>query len=738
MTIRRNGRSSLSGGRDSGGERLQDGSYRGSAQGPPSVPFSPLANYLLSFLYFVVSGPAVAGGGWSMYKLKAVVMLTIRNPFKHVIPGLFLLSLAGIWAFANPQPLKDSPVIQHIQSPDSIVGRAVDPRGYQMDGLTVVALGKASGKRYEAVSDATGGFTFDHVAPDQYVIYTEGPGFSRSIATVDTTAGMPAPAELTMLAFPAIDQNSPIQNFLESEEAQGGRYPGGNISYLNVSDDVDLYFMFTYFGILTLLSLYGIYRYRLVYLFLRYRRQIPRPKFMFAPNALPKVTVQLPLFNEMYVAERLVDAVAKIDYPKDLLEIQVLDDSTDETREIAARAVERHAENGFNIKYLHRENRLGFKAGALEAGLKQSSGELILIFDADFVPQPGCIRKMVDYFTDPKVGLVQMRWSHINKDYSLLTRIQAIMLDGHFVVEQTARNRCGGFFNFNGTAGMWRKEAIEWSGGWQHDTLAEDTDLSYRAQLMGWRFVYLLDHDVPSELPVEINAFKSQQQRWAKGLVQVGFKMLGRIWKDPRLPMRIKLEQFFRLTGNLAAPLVIVLALINLPVLIVRYNQGLFHLFVLDVPILTFSTISVLVFYIVPQWHLYPDTWKRTLKYMPFVMSMGIALTFSNTRAVLEAVFGVKTPFVRTPKYGIKDGGNTTWVKKHYVPRRLVLPVLELLFALYFIFTIWYAIYSHIIGTIPFLLIYLIGYGYAAAMAISQYQANWRKWRERAKLKKTD
>jgi cellulose synthase/poly-beta-1,6-N-acetylglucosamine synthase-like glycosyltransferase len=331
------------------------------------------------------------------------------------------------------------------------------------------------------------------------------------------------------------------------------------------------------------------------------------------------------------------------------------------------------------------------------------------------------------------VGLVQLRWSHINQDYSLLTKTQAIMLDGHFVIEQTARNRCGGFFNFNGTAGMWRRQAIEWSGGWQHDTLAEDTDLSYRAQLMGWKFVYLLDDDVPSELPVDMNAFKAQQQRWAKGLVQVGIKMLKRIWRDPRLTFRVKLEQFFRLTGNLAAPLVIVLALINFPILIVRYNQGLFHLFVLDVPILTFSTISVVVFYVVPQWHLYPKTWKNTLKYMPFVLSMGIALTFSNTRAVFEALCGVKTPFVRTPKYGIKNSDDTTWVKKHYTRRRLMVPVLEVLFSLYFIFTVWYAVYSHILGTIPFLLIYLIGYAYAAMMSIGQTRLNLRRTAARRK-----
>ena len=243
---------------------------------------------------------------------------------------------------------------------------------------------------------------------------------------------------------------------------------------------------------------------------------------------------------------------------------------------------------------------------------------------------------------------------------------------------------------------------------------------------MGWHFVYLADDDVPAELPVEMNAFKSQQRRWAKGVVQVGMKLFRRMWHDPRLPLRVKLEQFFRLTGNLAAPLVIVLALINFPILIVRYNQGLFHLFALDVPILTFSTVSVIVYYVVTQRYLHPATWKKSLKYIPFVMSMGIALTFSNARAVLEAVLGVKTPFVRTPKYKIEDTGDT-WVKKSYVPRRISLPWLELLFAAYFVFTIWYAIDSRIFGTLPFLMIYLCGYAYAAAMSIAQARVSLRR-----------
>jgi cellulose synthase/poly-beta-1,6-N-acetylglucosamine synthase-like glycosyltransferase len=607
----------------------------------------------------------------------------------------------------------------------SIDGQITEVRGYEMHGLTVRAINKDSAAQFQAITDQKGRFQFKDLPQGRYTFVADCAGAERILGAATVHEGQTE--QVHLLALPLQNRGTPgLDKFIASTEAQGGNYPAGNISYLNVNDTMDLYFMWVYFGILGLLSLYGVYRYRLVYLFLRYKDHPPHPKARYEPHRLPRVTVQLPLYNEMYVAERLIDAVVKIDYPRELLEIQVLDDSTDDTREIALNAVKKHCDQGIDIVYHHRTDRVGFKAGALEEGLKKSSGELILIFDADFVPRPDCVRRMVDYFTDERVGMVQMRWSHINPDYSLLTRVQAIMLDAHFVIEQTSRNRCGGFFNFNGTAGMWRREAIEWSGGWQHDTLAEDTDLSYRAQLMGWHFVYLMDDDVPAELPVEMNAFKSQQRRWAKGVVQVGVKLLKRIWRDPRLPLKTKLEQFFRLTANLAAPLVIVLALINLPILIVRYNQGLFHLFVLDVPILTFSTLSVVVFYVVTLRYLHPETWRRQLKYIPFVMSMGIALSFNNARAVLEALFGVKSAFVRTPKYRIESSGDA-WAPKTYVKRTLSFPILELIFAIYFAFTIWYAIDSRIIGTIPFLLIYFCGYAYAVALAIAQARMSVRR-----------
>src|SRR5437588_2960781 len=263
----------------------------------------------------------------------------------------------------------------------------------------------------------------------------------------------------------------------------------------------------TYFFVLIVLAIYGWHRYYLVYLYMRHRDKNPKPGPMLDP--LPVVTVQLPLYNEMYVADRLIDAVCRLDYPRDRLEIQVLDDSTDETRSIAESAVRRFAAEGVDIKYYHRSDRVGYKAGALEAGLKAARGEFVAIFDADFMPTSGFLLHLMPHFGDSKIGMVRARWGHINQDYSPLTKIQSILLDGHFVLEHGARARSGRFFNFNGTAGVWRRRAIDEAGGWQHDTLTEDLDLSYRAQLRGWQFVFVADLIAPAEVPVEMNAFKS-------------------------------------------------------------------------------------------------------------------------------------------------------------------------------------------------------------------------------------
>jgi cellulose synthase/poly-beta-1,6-N-acetylglucosamine synthase-like glycosyltransferase len=491
-----------------------------------------------------------------------------------------------------------------------------------------------------------------------------------------------------------------------------------NISPLYQLDAFDWTVLILYFGILTVLAIYGVYRVKQVIDFWRYSRFPPKPKGEFAEDELPHITVQLPLFNEMYVVERLVKSVTEIDYPRGRMEIQVLDDSTDETVSIARTTVAKYASQGFDIHYIHRDDRTGFKAGALENGMKTARGNLVAIFDADFVPKPDFLRKLVHHFTDPIVGCAQMRWSHINGSYNLLTRLQTIMLDGHFVVEQTTRNRSGNFFNFNGTAGIWRRDAIEMSGGWQHDTLTEDTDLSFRAQLMGWRFVYLLDEDAPAEIPVEINAFKAQQRRWAKGVLQVWFKLYKRIWHAP-LPLRVKLEMFFRLTGNISYPLMIVASFMQFPLLLVRYNQGLHQLMMLDVPLLFFSTVSVVFFYGTAVWYLDKKRGMRLL-HLPLVMGLGIGLAFSNARAVLEALAGIKSDFVRTPKYRVETTTDESWKGKKYKRKHGWLPLLELSFALYFVLAISYALWMHMWGPIAFLLLFCFGYGYMGTMSLLQ------------------
>ena len=492
----------------------------------------------------------------------------------------------------------------------------------------------------------------------------------------------------------------------------------GNISPLYKLDAFDWIILIAYFAILGTLAVYGAYRIKQVIDFWRYRKFVPKPAARFSPEDLPLITVQLPLFNELYVVERLLKAVTAIDYPREKLEIQVLDDSTDETVKLAEAVVARYAEQGFDIHYIHRSDRTGFKAGALENGNKTAKGQLLAIFDADFVPKPDCLLKLVDFFTDPLVGCAQMRWAHINGNYNLLTRLQTIMLDGHFVVEQTTRNRTGGFFNFNGTAGIWRRKAIEMSGGWQHDTLTEDTDLSFRAQLMGWKFVYLLDEESPAEIPVEINAFKAQQRRWAKGVMQVGLKLYPRIWLAP-LPLRVKLEMFFRLTGNISYPLMIIASFLQFPLLLVRYNQPFYHLMVLDLPLLFFSSISVVLFYGTAVWYL-DDKRAPRLLHLPLVMALGIGLAFSNARAVLEALLGVKTEFVRTPKYRVEDTADATWKRKKYKRKRGLLPLLELGFALYFLLAMTYAVRLHMWGTIPFLFLFFFGFAYMGVMSIMQ------------------
>src|SRR5262245_22726506 len=471
-----------------------------------------------------------------------------------------------------------------------------------------------------------------------------------------------------------------------------------------------------YFFVLSILAIYGWHRYYLVYLYMKHKANVPPP--LAPPRVLPHVTVQLPIFNEMYVASRLIDAVCEMDYPRELLEIQVLDDSTDETTEIAELSVRRHAARGVNIHYLHRVDRTGYKAGALEAGLKEASGKFVAIFDADFVPPTDFLMRTLGYFEqDDRVGMVQARWGHINRDYSLLTRIQSILLDAHFVLEHGGRNRAGCFFNFNGTAGVWRRETIADAGGWQHDTLTEDLDLSYRAQLKGWRFVFLPGLVSPAEVPVEMNSFKSQQHRWAQGSIQTCMKLMPRILRSPQ-PLAVKAEAFFHLSANFNYLLMSLLSLLMFPAMVVRYSMGWSEMMLIDVPLFFAATASVANFYMVSQRELYTD-WRQRLKYLPFLMSIGIGLCVNNTRAVLEALFRKESEFARTPKYGI-ERNNDEWVGKKYHQSVGIQPIVEVALGLYFTATVFYALSNQIYGTLPFLMLFQVGFLYTGLLSILQ------------------
>ena len=474
----------------------------------------------------------------------------------------------------------------------------------------------------------------------------------------------------------------------------------------------------TYFFVLVILAVYGWHRYYLVYLYMKNKGRHPAPAGM---DRLPKVTVQLPIYNEMYVADRLIDAVCQLQYPRELLEIQVLDDSTDETQNVAERAVMRNAAAGIDITYIHRTDRTGYKAGALDAAMHVAKGDFIAIFDADFMPSPDFLEKTVPYFGDDRIAMVQARWGHINQDYSLLTKIQSIMLDGHFVLEHGGRNRAGLFFNFNGTAGIWRRAAIADAGGWQHDTLTEDLDLSYRAQLRGWKFIFLPDLIAPAEVPVEMNSFKSQQHRWAKGSIQTCRKLLPQILRA-KVPLGVKAEAFFHLTANFNYPLMCVLSVLLGPSMAIRYNMGWYEMLLIDAPLFFAATASVANFYMVCQRELHKD-WVTRLKYLPFLMSIGIGLTVNNTRAVFEALFNQQSEFARTPKYRIEGRGDE-WIGKKYRQSFLVQPMIEVALGLYFTATVFYALANGIYGTIPFLVLFQVGFLYMGLLSIIQQFAD--------------
>ncbi|MEM6314247.1 MAG: glycosyltransferase, partial [Planctomycetota bacterium] len=470
---------------------------------------------------------------------------------------------------------------------------------------------------------------------------------------------------------------------------------------------------------LCVIALYGAHRYALTWLYWKHRDVTHTPAEPF--DQLPRITVQLPMFNEGLVSERVIDAACNLDYPRELLEVQVLDDSTNDSVEISRAAVERWKAQGVDITHLHRTDRTGYKAGALAEGMKSATGEFIAIFDADFIPKPDLLRNVVDHFTDDEVGMVQVRWDHLNRDASLLTKSQAIFLDGHFVIEHTARNRSGRFMHFNGTAGVWRKRTIDDAGGWQHDTLTEDLDLSYRAQLKGWNFVYLPQYAAPAELPPEILAFKQQAHRWTKGSVQTGIKLLPRVLASPQLPYAIKSEAFFHLTNTVVHPLMVILTVLIYPAFIAVSGPlkdyplaGVLF----GVTMFILATCGASTFFLVAQRELFgKGSFWKTLLHLPALMALGVGMSLSNAKAFWEGVFqdrhSKRNEFVRTPKFGVAGKVNPVdeptvnetpaaddvqwWLKK------LPLPIVEIAFGTYMLSFIFISVwYGFALASIPF------------------------------------
>lgn len=466
-----------------------------------------------------------------------------------------------------------------------------------------------------------------------------------------------------------------------------------------------------HFFMLLMLSFFGLHRLSMVLRWTRHRKV--RPTIAQTFEELPQVTVQIPLFNEKFVAERIIDACANFDYPTDKLQIQVVDDSTDNTKELVAARVARYQRDGINITHVHRTNRQGFKAGALKDAMETATGEFIAIFDADFMPEPSTIKKCVHHFTDDSVGMVQMRWEHINRFSSRFTEAQAIILDSHFAVEQQVRYASDKLFNFNGTAGLWRTSAIIDSGHWQGDTLTEDLDLSYRAQMKGWKLLYLNDVSCAGELPANMNAFRSQQHRWAKGGIQVMLKMLGNIWCS-QLGLGQKLEATFHLGNNLSYLLVLLDTIFLLiPSIVVREMYDITFMLWVDLPLLMLATGGHLIYLYFGQVAL-KHSKRRALSHIPGLMLVGIQLAFNNARAGLEALRGQQSEFVRTPKSGEKasrEKTHTLTISQQFY--QVVLPksaAIEFLLSLVYCVVLAWAVFNQIWFMTPFLMLLIIGF----------------------------
>jgi cellulose synthase/poly-beta-1,6-N-acetylglucosamine synthase-like glycosyltransferase len=478
-------------------------------------------------------------------------------------------------------------------------------------------------------------------------------------------------------------------------------------------------FLVSYFFLLTYVAIYGVHIYWLIFLYLKSRN---KTHDVGLPEAFrPVVTVQLPVYNERKVAARSISAVAGFHWPSEKLQIQVLDDSDDSTTEIIAHEVARLRESGSDIEHIRRQSRKGFKAGALANGLRFARGELVAIFDADNVPERTFLMETVGHFTDPSVGMVQARWGFLNRESSFLCRAQALFLDAHFLVEQVARSRSGLLMNFNGTAGVWRKQAIVESGGWSDDTLTEDLDLSYRVQLRGWQARFVDDVVVPTELPSSLRSFKSQQRRWSKGAIETAIKVLPQILRSD-LPLRVKLGSFLHLTQKTVSVALLILSILLVPALYFRLQGGALKLFLIDLPVFVAGTGSMSLFYGLAYRHQREARSFRNSAVLPVLTSIGIALTANNSLAVLSALFGRKDPFVRTPKTGA-TGREIIEVPRDYRTKANWSVGIEVVLALYSALAVFCASYLGLIYALPYLLTFAFGFLYFSVISVKESYA---------------
>jgi cellulose synthase/poly-beta-1,6-N-acetylglucosamine synthase-like glycosyltransferase len=473
-----------------------------------------------------------------------------------------------------------------------------------------------------------------------------------------------------------------------------------------------------YFAVFAVLCCYGVHRARLFYLCIKHRKRLAAAArtILVAEEQLPLVTVQLPLYNEATVVARLLEAVGRLDYPRDRFEIQVLDDSTDETRGICATKVMDLRSRGIDAHHIRRPSRIGYKAGALDYGLKFSKGDLVAVFDADFIPQPNFLRDVVGHFVqDPRIAVVQTRWHHLNRDQSWLTRVQALMLDGHHLGENRARFGADCFWNFSGTAGVWRRAAIDDAGGWQHDTIAEDLDLSYRAQMLGWKFLYRPDVATPSELPETMSALRAQQYRWAKGTVQCCRKLF---WKIMRAPLRLdqKVEAFFHLTPHFGYPLIVALTVLLLPTVAFMPASDWRQMLCVDLPVCLASTGSLAMFYAMAERAQGRSIWSALIR-LPGLFALNAGLSPNQTKAVWNGLREMHGEFVRTPKKG-NSAGRYTLVSD--------LPWMELALGVLTVVTCLTALRNGHYFAVPFAATFAFGYFYTAVLVVSEQVAQRR------------